>query len=190
MIAQPFIDSACLDGQRRIRDYVLGWLERLDYAGKLDRSWPTCELANRIWARIVSEFESVCENPVVSNGPLAEIIAETMVEDYFAAYPERRDCRYAVAGPLPDCEFRRCVLDFIHDLEEFEPAHLPQYPEAAVTAFWNELHERPHRWGYVAGRGPLIDDERRARAVALEAITEYYALRERIGLLAEESSDA
>jgi hypothetical protein len=176
----PFVDSTTLQGQRRIREYVLGWLERLDYAGKLDREWPAEELGARIWARVLSEFRTAYKGPVVTNGPLAEVIATTMVEDYFAAYHQRRPCRYCVSGPLPDTDFRRCVLDFIHDLEEFEPECLPLLPEGAAAAFWQEIQERPHRWGYRADHGPLIDDPPRASEVALEAITEYYSLRSRL----------
>jgi hypothetical protein len=176
----PFVDSTTLQGQRRIREYVLGWLERLDYAGKLDRCWPAEALGSRIWARILSEFRAAYKGPVVNNGPLAEVIAATMVEDYFAAYAERRPSRYCVSGPLPDTDFRRCVLDFIHDLEEFEPECLPPLPEAAAVAFWQEIRERPQRWGYRASNGPLIDDESRAHQVALEAIVEYYTMRSQL----------
>lgn len=176
-MTEPFIDCTTLDGQRRIRGYVLGWLERLDYVGRLERSWPADQLADRVWDRVERDFHAVLQAPVVTNEALTRVIASTMVEDYFAAYPERRGTRYAVAGPLPDCEFRRCVLDFIHDLEEFEPAELPLAPEAAAAAFWCAIAESPERWGYASDRGPLVDDEDRARHIAVDAIRVYFDLR-------------
>lgn len=179
-MTDPFIDCTTMEGQRRIRGYVLGWLERLDYAGKLDRCWPPDELGCRIWERVEQEFSSVWPGPIVANVPLARVIAVSMVEDYFDAYPERRPTRYSVAGPLPDGEFRRCVLDFVHDLEEYEPACLPQLPELAAAAFWEAVAENPERWGCRPELGPLVDDVPRARMVAIDAIQSYFDLRRRV----------
>ena len=142
-----------------------------------DVSWPADQLGDRIWERVERDFRAVLQAPVVLNAPLTRVIASTMVEDYFSAYPERRCTRYAVSGPLPDDEFRRCVLDFIHDLEEFEPAELPLAPEAAAAAFWCAIAEAPERWGYAHDRGPLVDDEDRAHHVAVDAIRGYFDLR-------------
>lgn len=177
---EPFIDCTTLDGQRRIRGYVQSWLERLDYAGKLDRGWPARDLAERIWARVQRDFASAWAGPLVLNEPLTCVIASTMVEDYLDAYPERRATRYAVSGPLPDCDFRRCVLDFVHDLEEFEPAELPEAAERAAAAFWTAVEEHPEHWGYTPARGPLLDDPARARLVAQEAIRGYFQMRCRV----------
>lgn len=172
-----FIDCTTLEGQRRIREYVLGWMERLDYGGKLDRSWPVEELADRIWDRVLREFSVAWDGPIVTNGPIAALIALTMVEDYFAAYPCRRASRYSVAGPLTDAEFRRCVLDFIHDLEEYEPAELSHRPESAAEVFWDSVRQAPERWGCSPERGDFVDDEERAREVVLEAIEDYFNLQ-------------
>jgi hypothetical protein len=177
---ESFIDSTVREGQARIGEYVLGWLERLDYAGKLDRAWPEEELAAVVWGRIERDFGAHWDGPVVTNRALAEVVATVMVEDYFASYPRRRASRYSVGGPLPDAGFRRCVLDFIHDLEEFAPAELPPRPETAAEVFWAEVRENPHRWGCSPGKGPFVDDEPRAREVAVEAIREYFHLRERV----------
>lgn len=179
-MTEPFIDCTTLDGQRRIRTYVLGWLERLDYAGRLDRAWPAEELACRIWDRVVREFVPAWKGPIVTNHPLSQVVATTMVEDYFAAYPQRRETRYTVRGPLTDQEFRRCVLDFIHDLEDYEPGQLPSDAEGAAESFWASVRAHPERWGYAEDRGPLVDDEARAREVALEAIRDYYDLQWRV----------
>jgi hypothetical protein len=178
-MAEVFVDCTTLAGQQRIRSYVMGWLERLDYAGRLERAWPAEELARRIWERVRQDFEPVWDGPVVANLPLTVVVATAMVEDYFAAYPVRRAVRYAVRGPLPDDEFRRCVLDFVHDLEEFEPAALPESAEDAADAFWSTVRASPMRWGCRPERGPLVDDERRAREVAVEAIREYFDARRR-----------
>jgi hypothetical protein len=176
---EVFVDCTTWAGQQRIRTYVMGWLERLDYAGRLERGWPVDELAHRVWERVQQDFEPVWDGPIVDNVPLAVMVAAAMVEDYFAAYPERRRVRYAVRGPLPDHEFRRCVLDFVHDLEEFEPGSLPETPEDAAAAFWSTVAESPIRWGCSPERGPLVDDEPRAREVAVEAIREYFDTRRR-----------
>jgi hypothetical protein len=176
----PFIDCTTLDGQRRIRGYVLGWLERLDYGGRLDRNWPVCELADRLWERVEREFAAVWLGPVVENRALCRVIAETMVEDYYAAYPERRASRYSVVGVLPDVTFRRCVLDFVQDVEEFEPAALPRRPEAAAEEFWSTVREHPDRWGCRPERGAFVDDELRARQLSVEVIRDYFALQLRV----------
>lgn len=176
----PFIDCTTLDGQRRIRGYVLGWLERLDYGGRLDRDWPVCELADRLWERVEREFSAVWLGPVVENRALCRVIAETMVEDYYAAYPERRACRYSVVGDLPDVNFRRCVLDFIQDIEEFEPAALPRRAEAAAEEFWNTVRDHPDRWGCRPDRGAFVDDLAVARKLSVEVIREYFALQHRV----------
>lgn len=185
-MSEPFIDCTTLHGQRRIRSYVLGWLERLDYAGRLDRCWPEAELALRIWDRVEREYAVAWKGPVVENRPLARVIACTMVEDYYRAYPERRICRYSVAGVLPDVTFRRCVLDFIHDIEEFEAAALPVEPRAAADVFWAAVRATPERWGCRGDRGPFVDDEPRAWSVALEVIEEYFDLQSRLAARAAE----
>ena len=154
-MTDPFIDCTSLDGQRRIRGYVLGWLERLDYGGRLDRDWPVDELACRV-------------------------VAETMVEDYYAAFPGRRGFRYSVTGPLPDVTFRRCVLDFIQDMEEYEPGALPPRADAAAEEFWSSVRADPDRWGVRPERGPFVDDEEQARELSVEVIREYHALRARV----------
>lgn len=173
---EPFIDCTRLEGQRRIRSYVLGWLERLDYAGRLDRSWPADALGQRVWERIDREYSVAWGGPVVSNQPLAAAIAATMVDDYYEAYPERRSCRYSVAGPLPDDTFRRSVLDFVQDLEEYEPTLLPGGARAAADAFWKAVHSSPERWGYRLDGGCFVDDEVRAKEVVVDVIEEYFAL--------------
>lgn len=175
----PFVDATTLAGQARIRGYALGWLERLDYSGKLERQWSPDELGALIWRRVESEFAPVWPGDVVNNRPLAEVIAASMVEDYYGAYPERRLCRYAVAGPLGDLAFRRCVADFVDDLDEFAPEGLPEAPERAAEQFWREVRAHPERWGYRPAVGPFVDDEPRARVVVLDAIRECYDLRER-----------
>lgn len=172
-----FIDCTTLEGQERIRRYVLGWMERLDYSGKLERSWPAEELACRIWNRVMREFSVAWKGPIVTNGPIAELIAVTMVEDYYAAYPERRRSRYTVAGPLSDAEFRRCVLDFVNDLEEYEPGQLSHRPEVTAELFWSTVERTPERWGCSTERGAFVDDERQAREVALLVIEEYFDLQ-------------
>lgn len=176
----PFIDCTTLDGQRRIRGYVLGWLERLDYGGRLDRAWPMDELAGRLWERVEREFAAVWLGPVVENRALCRVIAETMVEDYYAAYPSRRAFRYAVVGALPDVTFRRCVLDFVQDLEEYEPAALPSRPESAADEFWATVRDHPDRWGCRTDRGPFVDDEPCARLLSVQVIREYFALQGRV----------
>ncbi|MBW3628588.1 MAG: hypothetical protein KY464_04745 [Gemmatimonadetes bacterium] len=175
-----FIDCTTLEGQRRIRGYVLGWLERLDYGGRLDRGWPVEELAGRVWDRVEREFAAVWLGPVVENRALCRVIAETMVEDYYAAYPARRCHRYSVLGDLPDVTFRRCVLDFIQDIEEYEPAALPRRPESAAEEFWATVREHPDRWGCKPERGDFVDDEPHARALSVEVIREYFALQGRV----------
>jgi hypothetical protein len=177
---EPFIDCTTLDGQRRIRGYVLGWLERLDYGGRLDRNWPVDELAARLWERVEREFAAVWLGPVVENRALCRVVAETMVEDYYAAYPRRRAFRYSVIGDLPDVTFRRCVLDFIQDLEEYEPEALPQRPEAAAEEFWATVRDHPDRWGCRPERGAFVDDERFARTLAVSVIREYFTLQGRV----------
>jgi hypothetical protein len=177
---EPFIDCTTLEGQRRIRGYVLGWLERLDYGGRLDRAWPIDELANRLWERVEREFAAVWLGPVVENRALCRVVAETMVEDYYAAYPQRRSCRYSVMGDLPDVTFRRCVLDFVQDMEEYEPEALPRRPEAAAEEFWATVREHPDRWGCRPERGAFVDDERVARTLAVTVIREYFALQGRV----------
>jgi hypothetical protein len=179
-MTEPFIDCTTLDGQRRIRGYVLGWLERLDYGGRLDRDWPVDELACRLWERVEREFAAVWLGPVVENRALCRVVAETMVEDYYAAFPERRGFRYSVAGPLPDVTFRRCVLDYIQDMEEYEPGALPRRPEAAAEEFWATVREHPERWGVRADRGDFVDDEIGARELSVDVIRVYYALRARV----------
>jgi hypothetical protein len=179
-MTEAFIDCTTLDGQKRIRSYVLGWLERLDYAGRLDRCWPACELGARVWDRVEREFAAVWTGPIVENRDLSRLVAEVMVEDYYTAYPTRRDSRYAVVGSLPDVTFRRCVLDFVHDLEEFEPERLPRRPEAAAAEFWSSVETNPDRWGCRPDRGPFVDDERCAKRVAVDVIREYFALRARV----------
>lgn len=176
-MTEPFIDCTTPRGLQRVRGYVLGWLERLDYAGKLQRSWPEAELGQRIWDKIEREFAAVWKGPVVANRPLAELISVSMVEDYFLAYPERRNSRYSVLGPLPDVAFRRCVLDYLHDLEEFEPAQVPARPELGADAFWDAVRTHPERWGCCAERGPFVDDEPLARRIALEVLHEYFAMQ-------------
>lgn len=175
----PFVDATTLAGQARIRGYALGWLERLDYSGKLEREWSADELGALLWRRIESEFAPVWEGDVVDNRALAEVIATSAVEDYFGAYPERRRCRYAVAGPLGDRAFRRCVADFVDDLEEFAPEGLPAAPEGVAERFWREVRAHPERWGYRPATGPFVDDEPLARTVALDEIRECYQLRAR-----------
>ena len=179
-MTDPFIDCTTLDGQRRIRGYVLGWLERLDYGGRLDRDWPVDELACRLWDRVEREFAAVWLGPVVENSALCRVVAETMVEDYYAAFPERRGFRYSVGGPLPDVTFRRCVLDFIQDMEEYEPGALPRRADAAAEEFWATVREHPERWGCRPERGDFVDDEISARDLSVEVIREYYALRARV----------
>lgn len=183
---EPFLDSTTLEGQGRIREYVLAWLERLDYLDRLDRDWCADALGARIWSRVAEEFRAVWPGRVVTNTALAEVIASTMVEDYFAAYPQRRDSRYAVSGPLEDAGFRRCVLDFLHDLEEFEPAALPREAEDAAEVFWSEVRAHPERWGYSTDRGPFVDDPARARLVAVETIRQYFDLLRRVAEMREE----
>lgn len=186
-MTEPFIDCTTLDGQRRIRGYVLGWLERLDYAGRLDRCWPAQDLAERVWERVEREFAAVWRGPIVENAHLSRVVATTMVEDYYAAYPVQRSHRYCLSGRLPDVTFRRCVLDFIQDLEEFEPAQLPRRPEAAADVFWSSVLEHPDRWGCRPERGPFVDDEGLASRVAVEVIREYFALQERAAARRRES---
>lgn len=175
----PFLDSATREGQGRIREYVLGWLERLDYRGRLDRDWSADALGARIWRHVEGELAAHWPGSVVTSRDLAEVIAAAAVEDYFAAYPRRRPTRYAVAGPLPDAGFRRCVLDFVHDLEEFEPAALPATPEAVAAAFRAEVEANPERWGCSEERGPFVDDPERAARVAVETVREYFDLLRR-----------
>jgi hypothetical protein len=186
---QPLIDSTTLEGQRRIRAFALCWLERLDYSRKLDRSWPATELGNRLWARFEHEYAPHCKGELVTNRPIAEILAISMVEDYYAAYPERRETRYTVTGPLDDAPFRRCVLDFVHDLEEFEPAVLPATPIAAAEMFWADVRANPARWDYDPEDGPFVDDEHYAGFVALEALNDYYALKAGVAELRERSGE-
>lgn len=176
---EAFLDAGSAVGQARIRSYVLGWLERLDYSDRLERCWPAAELAGAIWERVERDFAHHWVGPVVSNAPLARVIAETAVDDYLAAYPAARDCRYAVGCPLGDASFRRCVLDFLHDLEEFGPEELSADADEAALAFWREVRESPHRWEYSPQRGPFVDDEVRARRVVRETIEEWHELRER-----------
>lgn len=175
-----FVKATTIDDQQRIRQYVLAWVERLDYGEKLDRGWPADELGARVWHKVEQEFSAVWEGPVTDNRALAEVIATVAVEDYYAAFPARRGARYSVAGPLGDHAFRRCALDFVHDLEEFEPAALPGTPEEAAAMFWDDAHRNPARWGCTRDLGPLVDDEPRARQVAQETIGEYYALRRQL----------
>ena len=179
-MTDPFIDCTTLDGQRRIRGYVLGWLERLDYGGRLDRDWPVDALACRVWERVERDFAAAWRGPVVENRALCRVVAETMVEDYYAAFPERRGFRYSVTGPLPDVTFRRCVLDFIQDMEEYEPGSLPRRPDAAADELWTSVQADPERWGVRPERGPFVDDEERARELSVEVIREYDALRARV----------
>lgn len=174
---EAFVDSTTMEGQQRIRGYVLAWLERLDYAGDLERDEDPDVLGARLWEWVDREYAPVWKGEVVTNAPLARVIASTMVEDYLAAFPRRRASRYSVAGPLGDAEFRRCVLDFVHDLEEFEPESLPERPEAAADVFWSDVRENARRWGYDPARGPFVDDEFAAARVVLEAIRDYYALK-------------
>jgi len=174
---QPFVDSTVRDGQQRIRGYVVGWLERLDYSGKLDRAWSAEELGSRIWERIRGDYSTHLRGTsVATNDDLARVIAVAAVEDFFSTYPERRPYRYSVAGPLGSDPFRRAVLDFVHDLEEFEPASLPDTAAAAAEMFWADVQGSPRRWGYDPDRGPFVDDEGRARRVALEVMHDYFGL--------------
>lgn len=184
----PFLDSTTMEGQLRIREYVLRWLERLDYGDRLDRTWSPDDLGTLIWTRVAQEFGAFLPGRVVTNTALAEVIAATMVEDYFAAYPERRPSRYSVAGPLMDSGFRRCVLDFLHDLEEFEPAALPEDVREAADVFWYEVRTFPQRWGYSVDQGPFVDDQRRAEEVALETIRNYFDMLRRAAELREGSA--
>jgi len=186
---QPLIDSTTLEGQRRIRAFALCWLERLDYSRKLDRAWPAAELGNRLWARFEHEYAPHWRGPLVTNRPIAEIIATTMVEDYYEAYPERRASRYSVMGPLVDTPFRRCVLDFVHDLEEFEPAALPTSPLATAEMFWADVRANPERWDYDPEDGPFVDDEHHASLVALEALADYFALKTGVAELRERAGE-
>jgi hypothetical protein len=179
-MTDAFVKATTLEGQQRIRQYVLAWVERLDYGERLDRGWPADELGARVWHKVEQEFAAVWEGAVTDNRPLAEVIATVAVEDYYRAFPERREARYTVAGPLGDHTFRRCAVDFVHDLEEFEPAALPGSPEEAAAMFWDDAHRNPDRWGCKRELGPLVDDEARAREVAYEAIDEYYALRQQL----------
>lgn len=180
-----FIDSTTLEGQHRIRSYVTSWLARLDYAGKLQRTWSPDELGGLVWERIEQQYRAGWEGPVVTNRAIAEVIASIAVEDYFTVYPQRRASRYAVANPVEEGEFRRCVLDFVHDLEEFEPGSWPAEAEEVVRAFWSEVRAHPDRWGYSARRGPFVDDEERAHAVALETVRGYAAQLGRLAKLRE-----
>ena len=180
---QPLVDSTTLDGQHRIRAFALCWLERLDYSGKLDRGWPATELGNRLWARFEHEYAPHWQGPLVTNRMIAEVITTSMVEDYYDAYPQRRASRYAVTGPLEDTPFRRCVLDFVHDLEEFEAALLPATPLAAAELFWTDVRQNPQRWGYDPDDGPFVDDEHHAGYVALEVLCDYYALKQSVAEL-------
>lgn len=180
MTDDVFVDSTTQEGVERIRGYALGWLERADYAGKLERGWPVEEIGRLLWARVEREFAPVWRGPVVSNRPLAQVIATSMVEDYFAAYPEKRTSRYAVSGALGDGSFRRCVVDFVHDLEEFDPGGVAEDPTVVAELFWDDVRVNPDRWGYDPERGPFVDDPQRARTVAEEAIREYFDLRHQI----------
>jgi hypothetical protein len=175
-----FVASTTLQGQSRIREYVLAWLERLDYSGKLERSWPAEALGERIWHRVETEFAAVWDGPVTDNRMLAEIVAAAAVEDYYGAFPDRRGFRYVVHSPLGDAAFRRCALDFVHDLEEYEPAAMPTSPERAAELFWLDARSNPARWGCRADLGPLVDDESRAEEVVVETMREYYALKQQI----------
>lgn len=179
-MTEPFIDCSARAGQRRIRDYVLGWLERLDYAGRLDRAWPAEELGARVWDRVERDFAAVWRGPVVENRALARIVATVMVEDYYAAYPFQRVFRYTVRGSLPDVTFRRCVLDFVQDLEEYEPHELEYHPEAAADAFWSAVRASPERWGCRADPTSFVDDEARARRLSVEVIRDYFDLQARV----------
>jgi hypothetical protein len=179
MTTTPFIDCTTLEGQRRIRAYILAWLERLDYSGRLERSWPPDELGPCIWDRVEREFSAVWRGPIVENRSLSRVVAVTMVEDYYAAYPQRRATRYTVSGFLPDVCFRRCVLDFINDLEEYEPACLEGGAEAMAALFWESVRDNPERWGCRPEHGPFIDDEVIARSVVLEVIHDHLVLRVR-----------
>ena len=178
-----FVDSTTMEGQRRIRAYALAWLERLDYADRLERAWDADELGQLLWERIDREFAPLWDGPVTRNRALAEVLCATMVEDYFSAYPQPRPSRYSVRDAFGDAVFRRCATDFIDDLDEYEPALLPADPAAAADLFWADVRVRPERWGYDPRRGPFVDDEAHARIVALEAITDYYALRDEVELL-------
>ena len=180
MESDPFLDSTTLEGQQRIRSYILAWLERLDYAGKLNRGWSADELGAVLWERIRQEYSPHWDGALVSNEELARVIAATMVEDYFASYPQRRPSRYSVAGPFGDASFRRAVADFIGDLEDFEAAHLPSSPDDVAAMFWEDVASHPKRWGYDVERGPFVDDETVARRIAREAARDYYALRQSI----------
>ena len=177
---EAFIDSAERGGQQRIREYVLGWLERLDYGGKLERAWPPAELARVVWDKVERDFTAHWRGPVVSNRELARVVALVVVEDYFECYPHRRGSRYSVRGPLTDAAFRRCVLDYVHDVEEFSPSELSDDPAEVVAVFWAEVRENPHRWGCSPEKGPFVDDEATAHRVALEVVGEYYTLRSRV----------
>jgi hypothetical protein len=177
MTTTPFIDCTTLEGQRRIRGYIQSWLERLDYSGRLERTWPPEELGCCIWDRVEREFSAVWRGPIVENRGLSRVIAITMVEDYFAAYSARRPTRYSVSGFLPDVCFRRCVLDFVNDLEEYEPGCLDGGAEAMAALFWDSVRETPERWGCRPEHGPFIDDELIGRSVVLEVIREHLELR-------------
>lgn len=179
-MTEAFIDCTTLAGQRRIRDYVLAWLERLDYSGRLDRDWPAEELGARVWERVERDFAAAWRGPVVENGGLARVVATVMVEDYYAAYPQRRVFLYTVRGALPDVTFRRCVLDFVHDLEEYAPHELTPHPEAAADAFWAAVRARPERWGCRADPATFVDDEARAHRLSVEVIRDYFDLQARV----------
>lgn len=182
---EAFIDSTTLEGQHRIRSYVTAWLARLDYARKLQRAWSASELGGLVWTRIEQQYAAGWDGPVVTNRGLATVIATVAVEDYFATYPERRASRYAVRNPVEEGEFRRCVLDFVHDLEEFEPAELPDDPEEVVAAFWRDVRAHPDRWGYSERRGPFVDDEARAGEIATETVRAYAEQTRRLAKLRE-----
>jgi hypothetical protein len=168
-----FVDSTTMEGQRRIRGYALALLERVDYHGKLERDWSEEALGRFVWERIRKEYASAWNGVFVSNEDLAVVIAITMVEDYYVAYPDQRQSRYAVSGPLPDVTFRRCVVDYLNDLEEFEPMLATGGIGEVAALFWKDVEAHPARWGYAATIGPFVDDRERAEAVAQEAIREY-----------------
>jgi hypothetical protein len=179
-MSDVFVDATTLPGQQRIREYVIAWLERLDYSEKLDRSWPADELGARIWNRVDQEFAAVWDGPVTDNRAIAEVIATIAVEDYYEAVPQRLGVRFSVSSPFGDASFRRCALDFVHDLEEYEPNALPTTAEEVAEMFWHDVHANPDRWGCKATLGPLVDDEGRAREIATETIREYFTLREQL----------
>jgi hypothetical protein len=179
-MSDTFVEATTLSGQHRIREYVLAWIERLDYADRLDRAWPADELGARIWYKVEQEFSAVWTGGVTDNRALAEVIAAVAVEDYYTVFPQRRACRYVLDGPLGDHTFRRCAIDFVHDLEEYEPALLPACPDEAARMFWDDASRDPGRWGCRPHLGPLVDDEPLARDVAREAIREYYTLRRQV----------